>query len=338
MIKKLLLTAALLAPGLAYGQVPTTCPSPAPPGTTCSPLDPPVIPAPAAAAGFTTQVLNADFSQPSYANIANWIDGCGGPTTGYRWGYAYYGDGNRQYGQPSCSRITQEYDASVGKNVLHFQAQNGDSTYPAAGAQNGINLSWPEAGGATGSPTIGSEMYVKLTFRFSAASLTQLPVPPALANPPGQTYYVANYFDYTKPGVSNWVEPDMFEVVANSNTGSGWQWGDGTIEWPSFNGIWPPAFSSDLTAYHTISTLFTSDGTQLSKCEYLDGDDPAHKLGCWKYTATVPVVLTATDKVITLGIGNKQLVNTVDLYVQDMQVWMCANWQTQACIGTLVYP
>lgn len=305
------------------------------------------VPPPAAAAGLSTQVLNADFSQPSYANLANWLDGCGGPTTGVRWAYTLYLDGNRTHGQPPCSRIDQEIDSSIGKNVLHFQARNGDSSYPSdPNGQNGINLSWPQAAGAQGTVTIGIEMYVKILFKLSSASLTQTPVPPHIGS---NAYYVMNFFGVSNTGPATWIEPDFLEVIANSNTGSGWIYGDGTIEFSPGDcfslqnclGLFsspPSGLTVDETAYHTIGSLLTSDGTQFAKCYYLDGEDAAHKLGCWKFTARTPSDLTAVNQTITLGIGQTDLVNNVDLYVQNVQVWMCANWQTQACTGTLVYP
>jgi hypothetical protein len=69
MIKKLLLTAALLAPGLAYARSALRW------APRCSDY----------AAGFTILALNADFSQPSYTNLANWLYGSGGSLPGWTW-------------------------------------------------------------------------------------------------------------------------------------------------------------------------------------------------------------------------------------------------------------
>src|ERR1700730_16567866 len=70
MIKKLFFMAALLAPGLAYGGNPSADLT----GQIVPAGSGPPVPAPAAAAGFTTLAGNFDFSQPLYATQSNWLD------------------------------------------------------------------------------------------------------------------------------------------------------------------------------------------------------------------------------------------------------------------------
>jgi hypothetical protein len=320
MIKKLLLTAALLAPALAYCQLGVPL-NPLPP--VAPPAQDPTVPAPAAAAGFTTLALNADFSQPAYSNIATWVDGCGGPTSGYRWVYSYY---SYIQGAP-CGDLIMETDSSIGKQVLHFQTHPGDTTPPGASYQ-ALVLAWPDhAFQASAVNWIGSQMYMEITFRIDAASLAQ------------STGFVIGGGDLTatnQPG--NWLEPDIMEIHSNSNDGTGWVYGDGTIEWVNYaisNGLFsnPPGnLRLDMTAYHTIGTLFTSNTTDFAKCYYLDGT----KLGCWSFTLTNPSILPKLDQIFVWGNGAPAQSNNVDTYIQSINIWMCANWKTQACVGTLI--
>src|SRR6516165_10414332 len=121
MIKKLLFSAALLAPGVASAGTPSaTLPGQIVPAGS--------VPAPAAAAGFTTTVLDYDFSQPFYANTANWLD-CAGATTP-QWWYAWVGFGAGPWGAP-CSAISQATDPSSGLPALHMIWQ--DSYYNTTG-------------------------------------------------------------------------------------------------------------------------------------------------------------------------------------------------------------
>jgi hypothetical protein len=136
MIKKVLLTAALLAPGLAYGQV-------------SAPLDPPVVPAgsapvapaPAQAAGFTTCVMCIDFTaptggvwtsngtgaaayQPAGVNASQpstWLD-CAGANSPL-W---YHGTNNVRT-DPTCPSIVTDNTISPGLQVLKIMVQQNQS-------------------------------------------------------------------------------------------------------------------------------------------------------------------------------------------------------------------
>jgi hypothetical protein len=285
------------------------------------------LPAPAQAAGFTTHALNTDFSQPAYSNIANWVDGCGGPTSGNHWVYSYYGF---QQGAP-CADLIMETDASIGKQVLHWQVHPGDPVYAGdTSSTAALCLCWPDhcfQGSATN--WLGPQMYMEINFRISAASFSQN------TNITG-TIAGGDLAATSQPG--NWLEPDFAEIYANNNDGTGWIYGDGTIEWVNYqisNGLFtsPPAnLRLDMTAYHTLGVLFTSNTTDFAKCYYVDGK----KIGCWSFTLTNPSDLTVLHQIFVWSNGAINQANNTDTYIQSINIWMCANWATQTCVGTLV--
>jgi hypothetical protein len=314
MIKKLLLTTTLLAPGLAYGQV-------------SAPLDPPVVPAPAAAAGFTTPALNADFSQSTYSNIATWVDGCGGPTSGLRWLFRVGGAGNFNPSNP-CSRLIMETDTTIGKQVLHLQSLAAEGP-PGGGVS--FWFMWPQLFYTTPTSYLPFERYTQIVFRMSSSSLV---------TSGSGTSNSWGTFD-TIGGQTNWIEPDMFEVQINTVDANNTSiYGDGSIEYcngtPFCNGIFSSPTNGEranMTVYHTFGSLFTSDGTtRFEKCDYLDGT----LVGCAGFNPNNPSDLTAHAYTYTGGWGGTGTSNNTDIYIQDVQVWSCANWQSQACPGTVI--
>src|SRR5216683_4717012 len=97
--------AALLAPSLACDANPSADLS-----VQIVPASAPAVPAPAQAAGFTTQALNADFTSPAYANTATYIDNCGA-TASYRW-YLTNRNGQPSDGLP-CSQTIITTDGGL---------------------------------------------------------------------------------------------------------------------------------------------------------------------------------------------------------------------------------
>ena len=125
MIKKLFFTAALLAPGLAYGADPSAnLPIQIVPAS--------AVPAPAQAAGFNNLIINDNFQDPSFANTANWLDcaGAGSP----KWWRAWVGFGSID---GPCSAITQATDPNGGQLALRLHWQD---SYFSGNNGHGHNL------------------------------------------------------------------------------------------------------------------------------------------------------------------------------------------------------
>jgi hypothetical protein len=318
MIKQLFFTAALLAPSLAYAGNPsadlTIQIGPPPPPN-------PVVPAPAAAAGLTTQVLNADFSQPAYSNIANWVDGCGGPTSGNRWTYRFL---KNSAGGAPCAYLLMETDSTIGKQVLHLSVPTSDPT-------NAYDINWPGVPFTAPVVAFAPEMYVEITTRMSLASLKQT----------NSAYPWGGELAIGYDAGANWLEPDFFEVATNPNSNNSWVYGDGVAEWVNsaiHNGIFsspPNGLATDMSVYHTYGILFTSDGsTNYSKCMYLDGGI----LGCGEFNLTNPNNLKYHNYIFNMIFGNDAGSNNMDIYIQSFKIWACPNsfGTSTLCAGTVI--
>ena len=293
-------------------------------GVTCNS---PAVPGPAAAAGFTVlagcsdfttnsgtnYVVNGSGSTINWTNLANWLGGCGGPGSGYRWVYAYY------YGStPSCGLIDLETDGTIGKQVLHGRMNVGDS--------NGrwIGITWPDGNNVYGGPGpngLPFSYYVEVTYRTTSASLSQ-----------SDNQDVQNFYNvFSGSGYGAFFEKDYFEVQSGQFNGSTWLIGDGGIEWgPCNNGQCnfmngqTDSERSDVTQYHTYGSLFTSDGTsQVWKCAYLDGAAATANCGTLQTFVTPGVLSQNHDNVALFMYGDNPTNNDVHVYIQSFRFWVC---------------
>jgi len=280
------------------------------------------VPAPAVAAGFTQQVINADFSQPAYSNIATWVDGCGGPTTGDRWVYRWWYTGTAG----PCDHIIMEPDPTIGgKQVMHIRFLVSDGSSPASN----LSLSFPDAFNVNNNNHFPMGLYVEITFRIAAASLVSQPGVFAIWSP----YMIGG------PGYVFLWEADDIEVQPNSASGGTWIYGDGGIEWDytqpagmqAIGGIGAPlsTLRDDETVYHTYGMLWTTDTTsQIWKCQYLDGGvTTGTATACGGNNPAHPVILTHHDQNLVLNWGGAPtggaVTSNVDIYIQSVTAWVC---------------
>src|SRR5712671_1773582 len=271
MIKKLLFMIALLAPGLAYGVDPSADLSVriVPPGS------PPAVPAPAAAAGFTNPVVQADFTTGSgfWSTPANYIVECGAaastPQVPATW---HFHVGLTFGGGLPCARANIVSDG--GLSALQVKVLRGD---PGDGSHGRGGLIFPALWGEQNgnSNWMPNAYYIRLTFRFDSQTLTQ----------GGPGAYGDDEFWSTGgsyPGVTTWVDLNVGETQ-NDNVGNlvrfaggYWEWQSGGCQGPPFicnlfGTHDPPRF--DMTQYHTIEMLWTSDGSSIAaSCEWLDAN------------------------------------------------------------------
>ena len=334
MIRQLLFIAALLAPGLAYGGTATnTLNAPQvvdPPGSSSAacdygPNNSGPVPAPAAAAGFTTCALNADFSHAFFSNISSWLGNCGGNPG--LWGFYW----DIRFGGPApCSRVDMETDSGIGKQVLHLQFQPGDVSNVAWA------LDFPGWASATQHQYMfPGQLYFQITFRFTPASLTEGGAP-------------AGPLDIYENGWTNGccgVENDFIEY-----TGGNPHWGGGQIEWVNGNAAYFTPVTSitmDFTQYHTLGVLVTSDGgTVISKCTWVDGAGqgctqvhPATVSGC--DTSCVSASFSQHGGILAVweGQGSQNIGSqNVDMYIQSEQAWTCSGYRSASnqCFGTVI--
>jgi hypothetical protein len=359
MIKKLLFTAALLVPGLAYGQntsaglsvqvVPGSNP---PNGIVCA-IGPNSSSGPtgvaatdAQTAGFTTCALNSDFSTSTYSNVNTFIDSCGATRP------IWFNRASNTTAVP-CSDYNIITDGANGQ-VLDITYTNADYSAGRGGAQL---LSGFIGGPGQIYPT---GMYIEFRYRFSTNTMTAFN-----SSTNTQGWDTQGLFKFVPNGFGSApaIEWDFDEgfIFDNANGGGisyrGATGPIGSTSMPSFppknnsSNYWCTRSSDpaggvpcgtgqaggnfDMTVMHTYGYLVTTDGNQsMSVCYYVDRTPGAFtKLGCYNYTgispATTPLQALETF-ILFLGPGAPPLPNSfngpADSYYQYIRVFTCPTW------------
>lgn len=334
MIKKLFV-AALLVPGLAYGANPSADLSVqiVPAGSPA-----PAVPAQAAAAGFTTQVLNADFTQTTgtWSNTANFMTNCGAaesvPNQPATWHFTAFDWPSRN--PLSCLPYTQLVTDS-GSQVLKF-------VQPKNGSEHDQDMGFPHqlGGGSDVTSWLPPEYYSKIVVRMDNAGIWQSPD----CCIRGQGVFWSTTTTY---GGTAWWDEDFTEF--------GWA-GDANsykFEGQSQEGNHTGGFVShccsdtafgaiDISSgYHTLETLVTSNETSnMSLCIWWDGSF----VGCTGGGLTLGsgYAYKARDRAYYLALNtinnsgrpppNADLI----MYIKSLQIFSCANFATGTCPGTIV--
>jgi hypothetical protein len=302
----------------------------------------PAVPAPAAAAGFSTLALNADFTSSAYSNPATFVSECGATATQrWHWTYPY------NSGPLNCNDISVVSDGSL-PQVLHVKfPPNEWST--ASNHQQGI-FQFPSIGYTNNPPCVivapcyPIETYVEIMYRTSSSSWAQ-------------SNGVAGYIDVYPLGrgfradgsfpPNDAFEADMAEVYngmrSTANFGGGF---GGIVNGQQHYG--PVTYwNMDLTQYHKLGFLVTSDGaTSAIKCTYLDNVLVAANNGssaCVNDRSyTFSQVASQHDNVIAFFLGTFAGTSTqpavpVEAWVQYIHIWECSGWATGACPGATQY-
>jgi hypothetical protein len=298
MIKQLFFTTVLLAPGLAYAGTPSATL----PGQIVPAGSDPTPPAPATAAGFTTLVLNSDFTTPFYATLSNWLD-CAGAGTPSWFLIAQSGD---SVAAP-CSDIVVGADGSNGQ-TLQLTWHTADYI---SGQRHGIDLT-SAAGGAG---KVFPNFYAEMTERVSGT--------------PANMINMEGPWSWATVAAGGIIEYDGIEIYNPTYTDSAvHNWGAGGAGPSIWFGTAPPHPPSgwDATQYHTYGYRVTSDGsTAIYMCAYIDNIAQ----GCTS-------VNNATGTQITSGQTNYLLMgpntasgsgNQVTMFVENVHIWSCASWQ-----------
>jgi hypothetical protein len=339
MIKKLLLTAALLAPGLAYGQV-------------SAPLDPPVVPAgqvpaPAAAAGFTANVLKADFTTSGnfWSNTANYLINCGAaasvPNQPSTWHFDY-----RVYQTETtlpCSRTVITTDTGGGGNqALELILTTADYAANVSGNPPQTNgyLSFPShVTGASTTPWLPNEMYTKVVYREDSSSFNQ-------GVSQGHTVYGADtWWSQSITFGAAYLDEDYAELAPftpNSCSSSSGAFFGKLWEGPT-NNLSSQVCStlSDFTQYHALETLITSnENTDITLCEWLDGTLTGCTIRPFSLVNNNGFAYTKHDRSVFMSNGVIPAVtainNDLHVFIKSIEIWSCPNFATQTCPGTIV--
>jgi hypothetical protein len=364
MIRQLTLIAALLAPGLAYGQV--TFPSP-----TVNPAGAPSAPAPAQAAGFTTCVVCIDFTQASggvwingaavagvnAAQPKTWLD-CAGASNPIWFHGVNYAESGEAGLDTSCPDIITDTTVSPGTRVLRIQQgtnSGGSGTACSNGTcllSNGIKLYSKNQNKGIASPT----------GHYVEAELVLVTFPNA----------IGDCASNCAKGYSNWTwadgaaatpnynsfEFDSFEIngyamptqaCASFDAGVG-SWINGHFTNSNWYGACPPTWVSHgfnfVTEYLAVGSRFTHDGSSTGyRCTWIGSDaNPDVFQNCVNFSANGTTVQTSQfsdgtsrmnhdlEPVQTQLIGTQPpSIGPMVAYVKHFYEWSCPSWQTTAC-------
>jgi hypothetical protein len=280
-------------------------------------------PAQAIAAGFTTPVINSDFTSAAYSNTSTWLD-CAGASNPIWW----LGNGFPPPPQAICPTITTDGGSQV------------------------LQMVWP----TTGNNTAGTG----ITSGFPPSSGPQLPASSFYLEGVMRWVNVANAFAQA-PWIALWngcsIEFDTYENT--SGTGGPGYYGDSIMHYcgQSAKAIWsapgqttPPNYPGfDIGQYHTYGARVTTDAsTGIYFCEWIDN----RLQGCTTIAPNDPAgvtsaMITTTPGLVNFiggGVGNQNgtsVPSNFIEYVKRLTIWSCPNWQSAnqvACKTSVLDP
>jgi hypothetical protein len=319
MIKRLFFTAALLLAHAACAANPSAdLPIQIVPAGSA-----PAVPAPAAAAGFTTLAFNHDFTSAAYSDPHTWLDLCGASNP------VLFAGGISQSWAVSCNegyQMVQDGGSQVLKHIWLPSFWRSNLPSQSASVLETAN-EW--------------------SVLCQCAGLDK-----------GQLYPFFGYYEIEwrssftgGPGTGNnfWAHPpvggqcgnaefDWIEVLRDNNDSDSQVIAfdtDANGCGKQFNAVWYPPTDPNLnwTQYHKLGVLVTGDTTHMYwSCTYLDGV----KYGCYNVPPNwISAGVAATRGRINImqGVGNYANIagGEEDVYIRSMRGWTCANWQNSDC-------
>jgi hypothetical protein len=362
LVKKLLLMAALLAPGLAYGQNPSAdlsvqvVPGSAPPA-------PPAPPANGIAcdygpnttfptgtvgtdlttAGFTHCVLNADFTDNSGATVgggwvmnnpATWLNECvpGGPTNTWGKFWLTWGGGNvtnNDQGHAPCDRLIRVQE-SDGTWVIEWQFGASDVTSNIIG----MNLYWPLCGNNCTNyrPALPTAFYEEVTTEVESG-LTQ--------NGGHNQNVVYSFdensiFDNSPSQASGFMDMSLAELYVNKGSDAGYT-GITSMDNYTPGGKVTSGFTYlyDLGNYHTYADLSTTSGNNFSICYYVDASPISNILYssidgtyCGHYPSFQSNEIADHDRRFArlTNWDTTYFVNTITIRIKKIRIFTCSSY------------
>ena len=310
----------------------------------------PSVPLPAQRAGFTTCVMNADFTSTTtdagginYSNTATFVVQCGASYASDHsaWDVMWGTGGNVYSGGAPCART----QVGVGLDPLFPSTQALDEKFLRADFSSNVNLismEWPGFCCSFASPagtSIYQYLYFQITFRAPSSTVSQ-----AAVNNNGGAIPIDVWQEEWTPNHTD-TEVDFFEIQPAFNSGTQYRLST------NINSLNNPfaSFRIDYNdgQYHTAGYLITSDGSsQMSVCAYIDGGiataTPYGPCGVVTGLSSGALNQWANNLALWLGSFNCSspaslcLANDIDFYVRDIQLWMCSTPFTAACFGTVI--
>jgi hypothetical protein len=308
MIKKLLFTAALLSPGIAYAQNPSADLSvqvvPAGSGPIACDIGPAYtgqIPAGAKAAGFTHCAANFDFTQAQFSNPATWLNCAGASTPIFTF--------NNQGGSAPCGAVSVVTDGSSKVLDMHWDPswQPFSEIDPVQLFQEGV--------------------YMDFVLRYSASMLT---------GNSGETLMGGIYSESNNCCSVTSYEWDLDEQAIKPGYGYGYT-GTHSVSWPlgssplGGGGNVPSEFWTvsgfNPTQYNDYGVRITTNGTTgWALCNYFNGT--FESCGAWTAGATIASADQYNRWKIVVGPLSSTHNNgtAYDMFLQRWTIWTCPAW------------
>jgi hypothetical protein len=276
------------------------------------------VPTEAANAGFTTLARSWDFSKPLYAVQSKWYD-CNGSLPN-----VLFHQGNPGVSLKNPCNVFQINDGGV--TVMDFQ-------YLTSYEGNGFSGQFNQVGGQTFdnfNNTVSIDfpnMYIETVARVARTF-----------GAPQNSGGPNDVWTWSTSGLS--LELDVFELYEDQN-GFGnagiasHDTGAGGFTWTSYGTNHLPAGWKP-TDYHKYGMLLTSDGaTEIYGCSFVDDILQS----CLPTKATsAPALFTSRNRIIaSAGSNLAAAAANIDMYVQYINVYSCANWKAQMCNGSELF-
>lgn len=351
MIKKLLLTAALLAPGLAYGQVSASLDPPVTPGG-----QDPAVPAPAANAGLTTLAANFDFVNNQMcvydgrspacvaaSPLSNWLD-CVGTDATKIWHRGWPGSTTTV----ACDSNAISLQTDQGKTVLVLHYNPSYGNLGLTGNNDSVSIQTITNGTGNGTPTFvfPQGFYYEATYRIGDAN----------SNPAGSSYQNSVWSWQIGSCTVDMQLAELFTVNGGGNHAGGGAGGwcpandGGQVQWVDFqpNNL-PPGYAR--TDYHKYGGLRTHNGsTSMPACMFVDDILMVNNYGGSPGGYCQPNQLQTDNTIFSNRTWSVAWIASSDsfynaprpttddyMYLQYIRVWSCASWPTHDCRGTTEY-
>jgi hypothetical protein len=296
------------------------------------------IPAVAQAAGFTTPVMDLDFSQAQWANPQNLID-CSGNNSSSQ--YYFHQNGFLQFTSTPgmtgpCNTISQ---VNVGGSLVlnipwrdtYFALCNnaGGGQCDTVGVGPNLQFTSMTADGSAGRQFSEGGFYIEATYRVDATT------PGGVHGPPNGLWLSYN----SAPQFFGAMEYDIGEIYTDN---SGWgtaaaiDW-SGAPEFPLFvdtGGTYPSGWSA--TTFSKQAFLVTNNGSQILVCPFINdilihncvNGDPnsGNILSGWK---EYPVINAGGSR----GDGSHAQTINYNLQYKSLRIFSCSNWPTSGSGG-----
>jgi hypothetical protein len=319
---------------------------------------PGAAPAPAVAAGFTTPIIQADFTAGGTvkifggAPIANtntnqYITNCGAaasiPNQPATWHFTYSATGNSGNTLPCPGNISIVSDTGVSPNtqaltrtlgVGQLASVDASLSFPVVYGQPCCNTSW-----------LPNETFRIVTFRTDCGTLFQKDPSNCFFQPGTQNGEVAMWSTVADSAYTNHIDLNDIET----NYAGGNQVWVGSMGYGAGGNIGPAFASAGPTAppvYITAATLYTSDeSSAIWACQWINPNASYTTgfTGCVSVSPTPSSIYTMRDRTYMFSTAMNPGANfdgvqsfPLNMWITKFEMWSCAGVASGSCPGPMI--